>query len=188
MVVYKYYRWQHKCTRLMYLCNDKCYHTFIGCAVVVSAFSDCKGLTSLTLPKSLKSVGNDAFTGCEGLTSLTLPHSLGDVGDKAFAGCIALTSVVFRSMSRPGFIAWAVGNSRNRANWELTTVMRLRNVLSLITVLVFERRDVDSVDPCGLRGVFMDCPCEVPSMGYIDEDEWRKCQDDDDEFEYDDEF
>ena len=93
MMVYKYYRWQHKCTRLMYLCNDKCYHTFIGCAVVVSAFSDCKGLTSLTLPTSLKCVGNDAFAGCEGLTSLTLPKSLKSIGASAFSDCKGLTSL-----------------------------------------------------------------------------------------------
>ena len=35
----------------------------------------------------------------------------------------------------PSFIAWVVGNSRNRANWKLTTVKQLRNVLRLITTL-----------------------------------------------------
>ena len=34
------------------------------------------------------------------------------------------------------FIAWAVGNSRNRANWKFTTVKQLRNVLRLITALI----------------------------------------------------
>ena len=54
-----------------------------------------------------------------------------------------------------------MGNSRNRANWALTSVMRLRNVLRLITVFALDPRDVDSVDPFGIRGVFMGCPCRV---------------------------
>ena len=39
--------------------------------------------------------------------------------------------------------------------------MRLRNVLTLITALVLDPRGVDSVDPYGMRGVFMGCPCGV---------------------------
>ena len=40
-------------------------------------------------------------------------------------------------------------------------MMRLRNVLSLITVLALKSRDVDSVDPYGVLGVFLYCPCGV---------------------------
>ena len=35
--------------------------------------------------------------------------------------------------SRAAFIIWAVGSSRNRANWQLTIVKRARNVMRLIT-------------------------------------------------------
>ena len=95
---------------------------------------------------------------CSGLTSLTLPHVLTTVGYKCFWGCKGLTSVVFRPpVSRGAFIAWAVGSSRNRANWQLTTVKRLRNVLRFVTVLVMWSRDVATVDPDGSRRVFMDC-------------------------------
>ena len=37
------------------------------------------------------------------------------------------------------FIAWAVGSSRNRANWQLTILKRMRNVLRLITSLSLKR-------------------------------------------------
>ena len=40
--------------------------------------------------------------------------------------------------TRPAFIAWAVGISRNRANWQLTTLKQSRNVLRLITVMAVE--------------------------------------------------
>ena len=73
---------------------------------------------------------------------MSLPHSLADVGDGAFADCYDLTSVDLCSMSRPVLIVWAVGNSHNRDNWRLTSVMRLRNVLALITELTLESHDV----------------------------------------------
>ena len=42
-------------------------------------------------------------------------------------------SRVYHPSPPPSFIAWSVGSSRNRDNWQLTTVKQLRNVLSLIT-------------------------------------------------------
>merc|ERR1712000_512603 len=110
------------------------------------AFQGCSGLTSLTLPPSLTSVGEAAFQGCSGLTSLTLPPSLTSVATSAFRNCSGLTSVVFRPRVSCAFITWAVGSMRNRANWQLTTVKQLHNVLRLITVLALERRDVVTVD------------------------------------------
>ena len=58
-----------------------------------SAFSDCSGLTSLTLPNSVTSIGNSAFLDCSGLTSLTLPNSITTIGGWAFCGCSGLTSL-----------------------------------------------------------------------------------------------
>ena len=66
-------------------------------------------------------------------------------------------------------------------------MMRLRDVLSLITVLVLESRDViSSVDPDGSRCVFMGCPCGVvysDGCGSRHEDDWRNGHDDVDEHE-----
>ena len=122
------------------------------------AFSRCSGLTSLTLPNSVKRIGNNAFYGCSGLTSVSLPHGLDTVGFGAFGDCKSLTSVVFRPpVSRGAFIAWAVGNSRHRDNWQLTTLKRLRNVLRLVVVLSAEVRDVSTVDPGGRNSVFRGC-------------------------------
>eukprot|EP00729_Bicosta_minor_P008035 gene8035-14852_t len=38
-------------------------------------FSGCSGLTSVTIPDSVNSIGNSAFSGCSGLTSVTIPDS-----------------------------------------------------------------------------------------------------------------
>ena len=57
------------------------------------AFYGCTGVTSVTLPNSVKSIGGYAFSGCTGLTSITLPNSVTSIGGYAFYNCIELTSV-----------------------------------------------------------------------------------------------
>ena len=46
---------------------------------------DCAGLTGITLPDGLTSIGKSVFYGCTGLTSIMLPRALTDLGTGAFA-------------------------------------------------------------------------------------------------------
>ena len=62
-------------------------------AIGDGAFSDCSGLTSVTIPDSVTSIGYGAFAGCSGLTSVTIPDSVTTIGESAFSGCSGLTSV-----------------------------------------------------------------------------------------------
>jgi len=57
------------------------------------AFSDCSGLTSVTIGDGVKSIGDLAFSGCSGLTSVTIGNSVTSIGNSAFSGCSGLTSV-----------------------------------------------------------------------------------------------
>jgi hypothetical protein len=57
------------------------------------AFYLCTGLTSVTIPDSVTSIGYGAFYQCVGLPSITLPDSLTIIGDSAFSVCLDLTSV-----------------------------------------------------------------------------------------------
>ena len=57
-----------------------------------SAFSGCSGLTSVTIPNSVTSIGDFAFKG-SGLLSVTIPSSMTSIGEYAFYGCSGLTSV-----------------------------------------------------------------------------------------------
>ncbi len=57
------------------------------------AFSGCSGLTSVTIPGSVTSIGQYAFDGCSGLTSVTIGNSVTSIGEMAFYGCRGLTSV-----------------------------------------------------------------------------------------------
>ena len=52
-----------------------------------SAFSNCKAITSITLPNSVTTIGNSAFYSCTGLRSITLPDSVTDIDTSAFSRC-----------------------------------------------------------------------------------------------------
>ncbi|MEA4935381.1 MAG: leucine-rich repeat domain-containing protein [Paludibacter sp.] len=63
--------------------------------VANSAFENCYNLSSLILPASLQSVGNNAFAYCSGIFgNLTLPSTLHKLGNGAFYGCYRLTGTV----------------------------------------------------------------------------------------------
>jgi len=66
-------------------------------AIRHGAFYNCRGLTSVTIPSSVKSIEEDAFGKCSGLTSVTIPSSVTDIGGGAFSGCTGLKSVAIPS-------------------------------------------------------------------------------------------
>ena len=58
-----------------------------------SAFSNCSGLTSVTIPNSVTSIKGSTFEDCSSLTSITIPNSVTSIRSLAFLGCSSLTSV-----------------------------------------------------------------------------------------------
>ncbi len=56
------------------------------------AFSN-KGITSITIPYGVTSIGFAAFFGCIDITSINIPDSVTYIGDQAFDDCIGLASV-----------------------------------------------------------------------------------------------
>jgi hypothetical protein len=57
------------------------------------AFFGCSGLTSITIPNGVTSIGNNAFRSCSDLTSIIIPNSVTSIGYEAFSGCFGLTSI-----------------------------------------------------------------------------------------------
>ncbi len=58
-----------------------------------SAFGNCTGLTSVSIPSSVTYIGHYAFENCTGLTSVNIPSSVTTIERYAFSGCTGLTSV-----------------------------------------------------------------------------------------------
>ena len=59
-----------------------------------SAFAECYGLTKITIPEGVTTIGDYAFFYCESLTEMILPNSVTSIGDHAFAECYNLSKVV----------------------------------------------------------------------------------------------
>ena len=62
-----------------------------------NTFYSCRGLTSITIPNSVTSIGNNAFLDCYYLTSIDIPNSVTSIGDNVFWGCRSLTSITVDS-------------------------------------------------------------------------------------------
>ena len=66
-------------------------------AIGDKCFSDCRHLTSITIPSSVTSLGNYCFENCSGLTSITIPSSITSLGSECFRDCNSLTSITIPS-------------------------------------------------------------------------------------------
>jgi len=66
-------------------------------AIGKTAFMGFIGLTSVTIPNSVKVIRDDAFGSCTTLTSVNMPNSVNTIGWGAFAGCTNLPSITIPS-------------------------------------------------------------------------------------------
>lgn len=69
--------------------------TIPGSVVTIgyAAFCSCAGLTNLSMGIGLITIGENAFDGCSGLGSVSIPETVSTVGSDAFYGCGGLTNV-----------------------------------------------------------------------------------------------
>ncbi len=74
-----------------YISIDKCY-SYLD-AIGVYTFRGCNKLTSVTIPNSVTTIGNNAFGDCTALTSIIIPNSVISIGDAAFDRCSGLISI-----------------------------------------------------------------------------------------------
>ena len=66
------------------LVNDTAYRVV---SIASSAFINCTGLTSVSIPGTVKSIGDRAFYGCKNLTYVSIPQKAQKIGKEAFSGC-----------------------------------------------------------------------------------------------------
>lgn len=62
-------------------------------AIGDSAFSECTGLTGVTVADTTVTIGNRAFLYCIGLARIRLPSGITAIGEEAFARCYSLTDL-----------------------------------------------------------------------------------------------
>lgn len=61
--------------------------------LAAGAFSGCGKLTAVTLPDTLKGIGEQAFSGCSSLEEITIPRSVSSIGSYAFDSAEGLTAI-----------------------------------------------------------------------------------------------
>ena len=88
-------------------------------------FYGCSGLTSITIPSSVTSLGASCFSDCRGLTSITIPSSVTSLGQFCFYGCSGLTSITIPSS------VTSLGESCFSECWRLTSITIPSSVTSL---------------------------------------------------------
>lgn len=100
------------------------------------AFKDCKGLTSITIPETVKTIYKDAFNGCSSLASVNvLASNQINLYEGAFAGCTSIdklatdsaTTVNLGVFSQIGKNAFDFGNSKeysvlNKGSFDLAFI------------------------------------------------------------------
>ena len=63
----------------------------------VASFFGRTNLTSITIPDSVTSIGNQAFQNCTSLTSITIPDGVTSIGTSVFYNCTSLNEVIIGS-------------------------------------------------------------------------------------------
>lgn len=68
------------------------------------AFFNCQGVTSVTLPEGIISIGEQAFSHCYAMKSINIPGTVTRIEDYAFEFCEDMTSITLpRSLSMIGY-------------------------------------------------------------------------------------
>ena len=105
-VTYKYYYDSYKIyqgvddpevnipDKVTYMNRERTVSKIGNYAFYVSHYSNSPDiLKTITIPNSVKSIGDYAFCGCRNLTFINIPNNVTSIGDYAFSECYKLASI-----------------------------------------------------------------------------------------------
>ena len=85
-----------------------------------NAFESCTSLTNVIIPEGVTKIGDQAFQGCSKLTSITIPSSVTYIGEGAFNGCSKLTSATFTNTEGWWYAdSWAATSGTELSSFDL---------------------------------------------------------------------
>jgi hypothetical protein len=123
--------------------------------IAAKVLSGCTDLTFVTIPSSMKFIGDNAFSGCGGLTSIDIPNSVLSIGASAFWGCSSLPSIIIpNSVTSIG--AYAFLNCSSLKSVELHAKIIgncFSNCSSIETIIIGS--EVESIE----NNTFSSCTC-----------------------------
>ena len=109
------------------------------------AFSNCRGLTSITIGSSVTSIDGLAFNGCSRLKSVNIPNSVTRIVNSAFAECDSITELIWNASNCDSYGDMPMNNiKRLTIGEEVNMLYNLFSGTSGLTDLTWNARNCNS--------------------------------------------
>ena len=123
--------------------------TYSVTSIGSSAFCDCSGLTSVTIPNSVTLIDNYAFSDCSGLTSIAIPNSVTTIKTNVFENCTSLKSAII------GNSVSTIGDNTFKGCTNLNSLIFVNGIRTLSLGYNYSEH----------TGLFYDCPLQSLYLG-----------------------
>ena len=92
------------CKQMQYTSSDEKvvkpnYSNYFGARIVLNTYENGQGV--IFFDALVSSIGNSAFQDCKSLTSITIPDSVKKIGERAFDGCTSLKEIYCKPTTPP---------------------------------------------------------------------------------------